>query len=175
MANGTDEGVVNYAVYEDGKIKLGIAEVELPDVVLKTFTVNGPGILGDVEMPVTASPNAMITKINFRHASAEAYSLAEERTHNLTLYRADQSYDSKSGEIDVTSRKIIMRVFPKKLTGGTLKPASPLAISGEYTVLYYAEEIDGAIMREIDQLNGNYIDGTGTDRAAKIRAALGMA
>lgn len=175
MANGVDEGVVNYALYEDEKLYLGVASVTLPDVELSTFTLSGAGILGELEMPITATPKAMITVINFRHANEAAYALAEERVHNITLYRVDQNYDSTKGEIGTTNRKSFMKIFPKKLSGGELKPANPLSVSGEYAVFSYTEIVDGKTMLEVDPLNCRYIDHTGVDRAAKIRQGLGMA
>lgn len=175
MANGVDEGVVNFALYEDEKIYLGIATVDLPDCESEAFVINGAGIAGEVEIPVTSYIKALTTKINFRHANEAAYALAEERAHNITLYRVDQNYDSTAGEINTTNRKTFMRIFPKKLTGGELKPASPLSVSGEYAVHYYTEIIEGRKVLEIDPLNFRYIDHTGKDRAAKIRQGLGMA
>ncbi len=175
MANGTDEGIVNYALYEDGKMYLGIATVSLPDCESEAFTMNGAGIAGEVEIPVTSYLKPMTVTINFRHANEAAYTLAEERAHNITLYRSDQNYNSGVGEILTTSRKIIMRIFPKKLSGGELKPATPLAVSGEYAVHYYSEIIDGKKMFEYDPINFRYVDHTGKDRAEKIRRDLGMA
>ena len=72
-------------------------------------------------------------------------------------------------------KKIIMRVVPKKLTGGTVKNASPIAVNGEYAVHYYAEiDANGKKLCEVDPLNFRYIDHTGKDRAAEIRKCLGM-
>jgi len=175
MANGTDEGVVNYALYENGKRYLGIATVNLPDCESEVFTASGAGVAGEVEIPVTSYLKPMTVTINFRHANEAAYTLAEERAHNITLRRSDEYYDNGAGEIGSTERKIIMRIFPKKLTGGELKPASPLAVSGEYAVHYYSEIIDGKKMFEYDPINFRYVDHTGKDRAEKIRRDLGMA
>lgn len=175
MANGTDEGVHSYALYEDEKMYLGIATVNLPDIESAIFNVSGAGMLGELEIPVAASPKPMTATINFRHTNEAAYALAEERAHNITLYRVDQNYDNTAGEIGVTTRKTIMRIFPKKLTGGELKNATPLNVSGEYAVHYYSEIVEGKTMLEIDPLNCKYIDHTGVDRAEKIRKGLGMA
>ncbi len=175
MANGIDEGIVNYALYEDGKRYLGVASVNLPDCESEVFTVNGAGIAGEIEIPVTSYLKPMTVTINFRHANEAAYALAEERAHNITFLRSDQNYSSTEGEILTTPRKIVMRIFPKKLSGGELKPASPLAVSGEYAVHYYSEIINGKKMFEYDPINFRYVDHTGKDRAEKIRQDIGMA
>lgn len=175
MPNGVSEGVINYAVYEDGKQRLGIATVTLPGRESEVFMVNGAGIAGEVNIPVTSYSKAMTTTINFRHANEAAYALAEERAHSITLYEVDQNYDSTSGEILTTNRKIIMRVFPISLSGGDLKPATPREVSGTYAVHYYSEIVNGKKVLEIDPINFRYLDYTGNDRAAKIRQGLGMA
>lgn len=172
--NGVNEGVINYKVYEGGKSYLGIAEVTLPDVEKPVFNVSGPGIGGEVDIPVKGYINAMTATINFRHANEAAYELMEERAHNLVLMQLDQNYDNEAGVITTNKRKRILKVLPKKLGGGTLKPASPQAISGEYSVLYYSDIIDGKVMTEIDPVNCKYII-NGKDYAAEIRAGLGMA
>ena len=60
-----------------------------------------------------------------------------------------------------------MRVVPKKLTGGTVKNASPIAVNGEYAVHYYAEiDANGKKLCEFDPLNFRYIDHTGKERSA---------
>ncbi len=175
MANGVDEGVVNFVLYEDGKRYLGVATINFPDCESEVFAVNGAGIAGEVEIPVTSYLKPMTITINFRHTNEAAYALAEERAHNVTIRRADENYNSGAGEIGSTERKTIMRIFPKKLSGGELKPASPLAVSGEYAVHYWSEIVDGKKMFEYDPINFRYIDHTGKDRAEKIRQALGMA
>ena len=117
----------------------------------------------------------MTTTFKFNHANEAAYALAEERVHTLSLWRADQHYNYSGGELETKQKKIIMRVVPKKLTGGTVKNASPIAVNGEYAVHYYAEiDANGKKLCEFDPLNFRYIDHTGKDRAAEIRKCLGM-
>lgn len=172
--DGLDEGVINYAVYEDGVRLLGIATVDMPDKTSKSFTMNGAGISGDIEMPVIASRDAMTMKINFRNTNEGAYELAEERIHTLDLRVVHQNLNSTEGEIEVTGHKFIVKVFPKSFTGGSLQVASPQAVSGEFSVFSIAEYIDGKCVSNIDPLNFKDVDHTGKDRAEKIRKALGM-
>ncbi len=173
--NGVDEGIINYAVYEDGSRYLGIATVEMPNKTSKTFTMNGAGIGGDIEIPVIAARAAMTMKINFRDTSEAAYALAEERVHNVDLRVVHQNLDSTAGEVGITNHKFVARIFPKSLSGGTLEAAAAQAVSGEYSVLAIAEYIDGKCVSNIDPVNFIDIDHTGTDRAEMIRKGLGMA
>lgn len=172
--NGIDEGVINYAIYEDGNRYLGIATVEMPNKTSKSFTMNGAGIAGDIDIPVIGHREAMTMKINFRDTSEAAYALAEERVHLIDLRVVHQNLDSAAGEIGISGHKFVAKIFPKSLSGGTLSPASPQAVSGEYSVLSIAEYIDGKCVSDIDPVNFKDVDHTGKDRAEAIRKALGL-
>lgn len=175
MPNGVDEGTTQFAIYEDEKMFYGVADVGLPDFENAVFNVSGAGVLGEIEVPVTGQLKPMTVTINFNHINEAAHALAEERVHTISLWRADQHYNYSEGKIDQKQKKIIMRVVPKKLAGGTLKNASPINVSGEYAVHYYSEiDENGKKLCEYDPLNFRYIDHTGEDRAAKIRKCLGM-
>ena len=175
MPNGVDEGTTQFAIYEDEKMFYGVADVGLPDFENAVFNVSGAGVLGEIEVPVTGQLKPMTVTINFNHINEAAHALAEERVHTISLWRADQHYNYSEGKIDQKQKKIIMRVVPKKLTGGTLKNASPINVSGEYAVHYYSEiDENGNKLCEYDPLNFRYIDHTGKDRAEKIRKCLGM-
>lgn len=172
--NGIDEGVINYALYEDGNRYLGIATVDMPDKESKAFTMNGAGISGDIDIPVIAHRNAMFMTINFRDTSEAAYILAEERVHLIDLRVVHQSLDTTAGEIGTTNHKFVTKIIPISLSGGSLSPASPQAVSGKYSVLSIAEYIDGKCVSNIDPTAFIDIDHTGKDRAEAIRKGLGM-
>ncbi len=176
MPNGVEEGVTHFAIYEDEKMFYGVAEVSLPDFENEVFNVTGAGVLGTIEVPVTGAMKPMTTTINFNHTNEASRALAEERVHTISLWRADQNYNYSEGVLEQKQKKIIMRVFPKKLSGGTLKNASPINVSGDYAVHYYTEiDENGNKLCEYDPINFRYIDHTGQDRAEQIRKCLGMA
>lgn len=170
--NGLDEGVINYAVYEDGKRFLGIATVTMPNKENKTFTMNGAGIGGDIDIPVIAARNAMRMSIKFRNANEAAYALAEERVHLIDLRVVHQNLGAE--EIGISNHKFVASIFPVSFSGGELEPAKPQAVSGEFSVFSIKEYIDGKLVSHIDPFNFIDIDHTGKDRAEEIRKGLGM-
>lgn len=172
--NGIDEGVINCAIYENGNRYLGIADVDMPDKTSKSFTMNGAGIAGDIDIPVIAHRNAMTMKINFRNTSEAAYALAEERVHLVDMRVVHQNLDSAAGEISISGHKFVAKIIPKSLSGGKVAPATPQSVSGEYSVLSIAEYIDGKCVSDIDPVNFKDVDHTGKDRAEAIRKALGL-
>lgn len=166
-------GVINYAVYENGSEYLGLAKVTLPDYSNKKFTVNGVGIGGDVDIPVTGHKDAMTCKIQFLDAPESARKLAEHRRHIIDIRAAHEEYDQVSGEIKVRAHKHILEIIPLKLTPGDLAPSAAQASSGEYTVLAIKDYIDGVLVNDYQPLNFIDIDNSGTDRLAAVRSALG--
>lgn len=172
--NGIDEGVINYALYENGKRFLGVAKVTMPDKTSKTFTMNGAGIGGDIDIPVVAARDAMKMKIEFRNANEAAYTLAEERVHLVDMRVIHQNLDYSAGELGESNHKFVVKIIPISFSGGDLETAKPQAVSGEFSVLSIKEYIGDKLVSHIDPINMIDIDHTGKDRAESIRRGLGM-
>lgn len=167
-------GVINYAVYEDGKRFLGIAKITMPNKEAKTFTVNGAGINGDIDIPVIGTRNAMKMTIEFQDMNEAAYVLAEERVHLLDLKVIHQSLDYSGRTVGDENHKYVVKVMPISFSGGDLEPAKPQGVSGEFSVLSIKEYINGKCVSEIDPLNFVDIDHTGKNRLASIKTGLGL-
>lgn len=166
------ESVLTFDAYEDGTDYYGMAEVKLPDVSNLTTTVSGAGISGNVEASILGFVDAMSMTMNFRTVTETSFRLAEPRRHTLDLRAVQQEEDVTTGEITKPVVKYIVVVTPKKLGLGTLKPASPADVSGEYSVSYIAAYINGKKMLEIDPYNFIYYV-NGTDYLAEVRNAIG--
>lgn len=166
-------GIINFEVYENGTNYMGIASVNLPQVTKKTFTVNGAGVAGDVDIPVKGHADAMSVTIQFIDAPEAVYTLAEERKHTLDIRAAHEIYDSTTGTIKVVAYKHILEVIPKSLGNGTVAPSAAQAASGEYSCLSIKDYIDGKLVRHYDPINYIDIDSSGIDKLADVRSALG--
>ncbi len=166
-------GTINFAVYENGREYMGIAKLTDAERSYKSFTLNGAGIAGDVDIPVKGHSNARSMNIDFRTATADACRLAEFRRHILDCRAAVEELDSTSGEIRVHAHKVIVEVLPMSLSGGDIAPASPQAVSGTYSVISRKYYIDDVLMEDYQPLNFVDIDASGKDNLAEVRAALG--
>jgi P2 family phage contractile tail tube protein len=167
-----DEQVIALEVYEDAVSQLGIADAKLPDVAFLSNTISGAGIAGKFEAIVPGMIEAMTTTLNFRAVTDAAISLLEPRAHKLDLRAPQQTRDSGTGQIAVTSIKHVLVVTPKKLGLGKAAPASTADVSGDYSTTYYALYKDGKKMIELDPMNFICII-NGTDYLADVRLALG--
>lgn len=169
-----DEGVINYAVYENENELIGMSDVTMPDLTSITQTISGAGIAGNVEVSYHGNFDVMTMTMNFRTTTAAAVDLSKPGLHTIELRAAIQDEDSVNGIVTMHTVKHVMRVLHKKTGGGTIATNSPENASGEYSVRYWATYIDGRRHREIDQFNFIcYIDGK--DYLAEVRKALGRA
>lgn len=167
-----DNGVTNFAVYEDATEFYGMAEVTLPEIASITEEVKGAGISGAFNGAFVGHIEAMTLTLNFRSVTTDAIRLTEPRNHQIDLRASQQAWDNAAGRFKQTAVKHILMVTPTKLAPGKLAPASPAEASGEYAVTYFATYIDGVKKLEIDILNFIYFV-NGTDYLADVRKALG--
>ncbi|MCH5195958.1 MAG: phage major tail tube protein [Oscillospiraceae bacterium] len=167
-------GVINYAIYENGSRYIGIAKVTMPDKDSKTFIVNGAAIAGDIELPVVGQRNAMKLTINFTNVTESAYILAEERVHVVEIRVMYENIDPTTSVLGTSKHKYVAEIIPLKLNGGELAPASPQAVSGEYSVLSLKEYVEDKLVSDVDPFRFRDVDHTGTDRLAEVRSFLGF-
>lgn len=169
-----DEGVIQFAVYENESEFLGVAEVTLPTIAQKTITVSGAGLSGDVEAPVLGQVSAMRATITWRTTTKDTYRLYTPQSHRLDLRVALQQKNSGGADMMVVPEKIIIVGRPLELNRGAVTPASLLNTSVSLGVEYYASYLKGKETLKIDPYNNVYsVDGV--DYAADVRQALGKA
>lgn len=167
-----ENGITNFAVYEDATEFYGMAEVTLPEIAALTEEVKGAGISGTFNGAFVGHVEAMTLTLNFRSVTVDAIRLAEPRNHQIDLRASQQVWDNASGRFKQTAVKHILMVTPTKYTPGKLAAASPAEASGEYGVTYYATYIGGKKVLEIDILNFIYFV-NGVDYLEEVRKALG--
>ncbi|MBW1712582.1 MAG: phage major tail tube protein [Deltaproteobacteria bacterium] len=142
----------DYRVYLDGEEVQGVTEVELPTPQALVETINGPGILGDVEVP-TAHLEPMTLRIKFRGPSTGAFKLAASGPLTLDVRAAALVEDPS----DATTRKAplkVMMVVKRKTggLGGVLTPSKAMDADMEFAVHRYVASWDGQEQIEIQPL-----------------------
>lgn len=167
-----ENGVTNFAVYEDATEYYGMAEVTLPEIASLTEEVKGAGISGVFNGAFVGHVEAMTLTLNFRSVTADVIKLLEPRNHQIDLRASQQAWDSAAGRFKQTAVKHVLMVTPTKLAPGKLAPASPAEASGEFAVTYFATYIGGVRKVEIDILNFIFFV-NGVDYLADVRKALG--
>jgi len=165
-------GTIDFEVWEDGNVFVGLASVQLPNKSQKSIVINGAAIGGDVEVPVRGHYDAMEMPLVFRSYSERVAKLREPRVHQIDLRIAQQNEDPKTGTMKVVAVKHLMRVVPKSQSGGSIAPASSSDTTVIVAVRYWATFVDGKKVDEIDQFNRIDVI-NGVDYNAPVRKALG--
>ncbi len=147
-------------------------DITLPELAFMTATLGGAGILGEVEMSITAQLQAMTVGINFHNFGQKELSLMNGIKH-LEFRGSEQYIDVASGEIKDRAVKVVIKSIPKKFGLGTLAKASEIESNYEGECTYLKIEHDGKIVSEVDKFN--YICTIdGVDLLANIRANIGL-
>ena len=167
------EVINHYNVYNDANRVVGISgEVELPELEAITDTIEGAGILGEIEDPVTGQFSSIKVKIPFAVLYEDLFSLMNTtKTPQLTLRGSMQCMDPTTGATDYYPVKIVSRGKASTTSLGKLAKGKKGEPEIELEVFYLKILINNKTMLELDKLNFKYVL-NGVDMLAKIRSQV---
>lgn len=174
MASGIviPEVLNHYNIYDEKAKKLiGVSgEVELPSFEAITDTLEGSGVIGEIEDPVTGQFSAMTIKIPFSVLYEDLFSIVNTtKPPQLTLRSSMQCMDPSTGETAYYPVKIVVRGKCKKYELGKVVKGKKMEPSVELEILYIKIMINNETNVELDKLNFKYVL-NGIDMLAKIRS-----
>ena len=148
--NYIPEKINDFNTYLDGNKMIGVAaSVTLPEVKMKTSTVSGAGINGEIDSPTIGQFESMEQEIDFNVLYSSAMDmLSPLSVVNLTLRAAQQVYD-KTGGYAFKGLRVVEMGRVK-----TFNPGKVEKVTLELT--YLLVENDGSPLLEVDKLNGVY-------------------
>jgi len=164
----------HYNVYNDAAKKLiGISgEIELPDFEAMTDTIEGAGVLGEIEDPVTGQFSSMKMTIPFAVLYEDLFSLMNTTTPpQLTLRASMQCMDPTTGETGYYPVKIVVRGKASKTALGKVTKGKKGEPSIELELMYIMIQINNKTTVELDKLNFRFIL-NGVDLLEKIRSQI---
>lgn len=162
----------NFNIYNDsGKKLIGISgEVELPELEATTDTLEGCGVLGEIEDPVTGQFSSATIKIPFAVLYESLFSIMNTtKPPQLTLRASMQCMDPTTGITDYYPVKIVVRGKAKTNTLGKASKGKKMEAEVEMEILYIKIEVNNKTVLELDKLNFIYVL-NGVDMLAKIRS-----
>lgn len=170
--NYIPEKINEYNVYLDGVKMIGVAaEVELPSIKMKSSTVEGAGVGGEIDSPAIGQFESMEGKIKFNMLYSSAVDmLSPLKTLNVTLRAAQQVFD-KSGGYAFKGLRAVMMGRVKEFNPGTVKKGDAMGAEVTMEVTAYMLENDGVKLVDIDKINGRYFV-NGEDMLAGISALV---
>lgn len=164
----------HYNVYNDRAKKLiGISgEIELPELEALTDTIEGAGVLGEIEDPVTGQFSSMKIKIPFAVLYEDLFSLMDTTTPpQLTLRASMQCMDPTTGETGYYPVKIVVRGKASTTSLGKIVKGKKGEPEIELEILCIKIMINNKTTLELDKLNFKFVL-NGKDMLAKIRSQV---
>ena len=161
----------HYNVYNDKAKKLiGISgEIELGELEALTDTLEGAGVLGEIEDAVTGQFASIKIKIPFSVLYEDMFSIIDTTTPpQLTLRASMQCMDPTTGYYPV---KIVVRGKATNTNLGKATKGKKMEPEVELEVLYIKIQINNKTTLELDKLNFKFVL-NGKDMLAKIRSQV---
>lgn len=170
--NYIPEKINDANAYLDGTLMIGVAaSVDLPEINMKTGTVEGFGIGGEVDSPTIGQWESFEQAVQFNTLYSSAVDmLSPMSVVNLTFRAAQQVYD-KSGGYDFKGLRVVEMARVKKFKPGKIEKSEGMEAEVTVEVTYIMIEVDGEQLIEIDKLNGVY-KVKGVDMLAKVRSLI---
>lgn len=168
--NVIPEVLNHFNVYNDAKKIIGISgEIELPEMEAITDTIEGSGILGEIEDPVTGQFSSMKMKIPFSVLYEDLFSLMNTtKPPQLTLRASMQCMDPTTGQTGYYPVKIVVRGKASNSNMGKVVKGKKMEPEVELEILYIKIQINNKTVLELDKLNFKFVL-NGQDMLAQIR------
>ena len=170
--NYIPEKINDFNAYLDGNKMIGTAaSVTLPETNMKTSTVSGAGVGGELDSPTIGQFESMEQEIQFNTLYSSAVDMLSPLSEvNLTFRGAQQVYDKTGGYI-FKGLRIVEKGRVKKFNPGKLEKGEAMEAAATLELSYLMVEIDGKQVLEVDKLNGVY-KVNGKDMLAEIKKLI---
>ena len=170
MALILPEVLNDFNLYGDGEKMIGqTGEVTLPDFTMITDTLQGSGVMGEIEDPVTGQFESATMSFTWACLHENYFKLVNTtKPVTLTLRAALQCMDTETAYTDYYPVKIVVRGKAKTVNLGKAEKGKKMECETEIEVIYIKVEVNKKTLFELDKLNGVYIL-NGEDMLKKIR------
>ena len=166
--------LINFEVFDSsGKRRLGVADIELPELKFLTAEISGAGVSGKLDFPTLGMTDSLELSLNWRSLNSDLIDFSMQKSTDLTLYGASQIYNHGEGKLGVEQIKISFRGISKTTALGNFKPAEGTESKNTFEILYLKIDIGGKNVLELDKIN-MIMKINGTDYLAETRKALGL-
>lgn len=164
----------HYNVYNDRAKKLiGISgEIELGELEALTDTIEGAGVLGEIEDAVTGQFSSIKIKIPFSVLYEDMFDIMDTTNPpQLTLRASMQCMDPTTGATGYYPVKIVVRGKATNTSLGKVVKGKKMEPEIELELLYIKIQINNKTTLELDKLNFKFIL-NGKDMLAEIRSQV---
>lgn len=167
------ELINNYNLYNKGSQWVGVTgDVELPPLESLTETMEGAGMLGEVDVSAVghfSSGQLKIPMVTVNKDAMNAINFAEPL--ELQLRASKQSANTTTAGTDFTPLRIVIRGMGKTVEPGKITKGKKMDTSIEIEYTYLKVEDDSTTILELDKLNNVFVV-NGVDQLATIRSQI---
>ena len=122
-----------YWVNNNNKYLGTVSSVDLPDIQLKTATLTGLGIAGDIKVPIP-SAEPMEGTIHFREPEEDVYGLFAPDIHHIEVRSIVRHQSTASYSIKDIEDRYVLIMQPLSLKLGSIKTAEEQGLELPVTV-----------------------------------------
>ncbi|WFS63458.1 phage major tail tube protein [Pseudodesulfovibrio thermohalotolerans] len=166
------EKLVAFQCYKDGKVLIGVVDVEFSGGENMSEELTGAGIAGAIESPTIGHVKPISAKIKFRTRTRQSVELMAPVAHVLELRASIQSR-TVGGALATSPEKVVIQAIPKGGVGGKFETGKSQDNDRDFSVTYYKAVVNGQEVLEIDPINSKYVV-DGVDYLAGVRSDIGM-
>ncbi|CDE43855.1 phage tail tube protein FII [Clostridium sp. CAG:411] len=158
-----------YDSEESAEIVGTTGEITLPTIESKTSTINGAGILGDIEESVVGQFNSIKMDIPFRVISTDIFKLMKtNKPTGVVLRGGVQGFDTETSQATFKQMKVSVKGKVSSINPGKVKSGEQMDCSISLELTYIKIVYDDVVGLELDKLNNVYIV-DGEDMLAEIK------
>lgn len=170
--NFVPEKISEANAYLDGTRMIGTgASADLPEINMKTSTISGGGINGEIDSPTIGQFEKLEQTVKFNVLFSSAMDmLSPKKTVDITFRAAQQVYD-KSGGYAHKGLRVVEKGRVKSFKPGKIEKSETMDAEVTLELTYILIEVDGKSLLEIDKLNSVY-KVNGEDMLAEINALV---
>ncbi len=170
--NFVPEKISEANAYLDGTRMIGTgASADLPEINMKTSTISGGGINGEIDSPTIGQFEKLEQTVKFNVLFSSAMDmLSPKKTVDITFRAAQQVYD-KSGGYAFKGLRVVEKGRVKSFKPGKIEKSETMDAEITLELTYILIEVDGKSLLEIDKLNSVY-KVNGEDMLAEINALV---
>lgn len=164
--------IANFNIYRGANKIVGVTgEVKLPNLDALSETVDGAGILGEIDVANPGHFPALPIEIPFRTLDGEIFDLFKNDGETVVLRGAAQLMDTQTSKLTHKPVKVTIKGPRKGNDLGSMAVGKPSASKITIDAWYLKVEIDGETSVELDKLNFVYIL-NGEDQLADLTPLL---
>lgn len=164
--------VADYKVYTGTKLLEGTAgEITLPNIEEMLETVEGAGILGEIEVGTPGRFSKFESEFPFQTIDRALMELKKNTDLPVILRAAGAYLNKETGKTEFKKIKVTQKGPRTTLELGKISANKPTQSTVKMAPFYIKVEIDDEVTLEIDKLNGIY-KLNGEDQLTEINSYL---